>query len=224
MASKLITAPFSILILRSLALMASVISMALLASSHYQQFGASYDYEKISTFRYVMPVAVISIVYGVVQLPFAASYALKHKRLIPQHFEFYADMVMNLLLATSSGAGIAVSCESKKRIRVGTSTVTGISGYYDDEELVGIKNALRRFSEFHNKLLAASVFLFVAWLFLAVVSIISYNNNSNPSPSTLHHHQLQSNTVEHSPTEDPAQHSDVTPHQDVKVSSDDVSV
>ncbi|KAI9087389.1 hypothetical protein K1719_030709 [Acacia pycnantha] len=160
---------------------------------------------------YVMAVAVMSLAYGVVQLPFAASYALKNKRLMPLHFEFYADKVMCFFLATGSGAGIAVCREVNKENDGG--------GDYNYDDVT------KQYSKFWDKLLAASVLLFLAWLCLAVVSIIFYNNddNTNPTLSTHHDNNNQSNTPKPSPKE-PAQHTHVPTDEHVKPSTDDVSV
>lgn len=52
--------------------------------------------------RYVVAVAAISTAYGIIQLPFAVYYAVKHKRLIPNafftDFDFVGDKVYFLLL------------------------------------------------------------------------------------------------------------------------------
>ncbi|XP_054789375.1 CASP-like protein 4D1 [Prosopis cineraria] len=205
MASQ-IASPSSILGRRILALVMSVCSVVLLASANFKLSGVHYGFQNIVTFRYVMAVAVISIAYGVMQLPFAAYYDRTQKRVIPQRFEFYADMVMSVLLATSSGAGIAVSHELKRGFgggnNIGINSNNDYHDYYDHIIIVD------SFFNFFIKLLVASVLLLLVWLSLAVISIISYNKKHRQSNSTL----------EPSPITEPAVCADV------KASSDGVCV
>ncbi|KAI9087331.1 hypothetical protein K1719_030651 [Acacia pycnantha] len=230
-----------IFILRILVLIASLISVALVASSHSHVLGSDihYHFKNIITLRYVMAVAATSLVYGVVQLPFAACCVLKSKRLIPHTFEFYADKVMGMLLATGSGAGIAISRELKKVLGMGSrgDQVDEDTLYYMDplKGLQFMKSLTDTHSIFWNKLLAASVFLLLAWLCLAFISIISHhlhhhhhNKNANPTLGTYHPPPPAARSdalQEPSPNKEEHTHVPTTIDDDVKPSShDDVCV
>lgn len=119
---------------------------------------------------------------------------------------------MSVLLATGSVAGIAVSCELKYGV-----------GDNNDVE----REFWRQYFKFWNKLIAGSVFLFLAWFCLAAVSIISYHRNINDKNPTLPSTLNQSKTFEPFPKEPDAQLTHLSfptdDERDVKPSSDDVS-
>lgn len=131
--------------------------------------------------------AAIGVVYLILQLPFAIYYASTEKRLIrgellPQ-FDFYADKIVSLLLASGVGAGFAVSFELKKILPDAFDVIIAISqatGNADFDEIVQLfEQEKSKTPGFLNKGIIASGILLVGCLLMAIVSVLSSLNRSS---------------------------------------------
>ncbi|XP_028785053.1 CASP-like protein 4D2 [Neltuma alba] len=159
----------SMLVLRIIALAASVATIVLLVTDNVKSDGFfifQLKFQDIIAFRYALAVAAISAAYGILQLPFAVYYAVKEKRLIRNgclpDFDFIADKVISLVLATAVGAGIGVSYEAKR----GSLQNAGVPVLI----IVDFNDKVDQF--FERGIIASSV-LAVACLCMAIVSVIS---------------------------------------------------
>ncbi|XP_027357346.1 CASP-like protein 4D1 [Abrus precatorius] len=163
----------SMLLLRIVALAASAVTVALLASNKVKfDDGTKLRFQDFNSYRYEVVVAAIAGAYCLVQLPFAMYYAVQQKRLIRSEFlpefDFYGDKVISMVLGTGVGVGYAVSLEFKNFFddlfnAAGTSKKDPTRSTYDSFFIRGI---------------IASSILLVAFLSMAIVSIISSINRS----------------------------------------------
>ncbi|KAF7822089.1 CASP-like protein 4D1 [Senna tora] len=164
----------SMLVLRIFALAASIATMALMITNNvkFEDDGTKWRFQDVMAFRYVVAVAGISVAYGALQLPFAVHYAVHHKRLIGNgcfpDFDFYADKVISLLLATGVGAGIGVSYEFKKLFEDAFKE-TGVPKSDPFRSTV---------NKFYDRGIIASAILALAFLCMAIVSVISSLNRN----------------------------------------------
>ncbi|KAK2421784.1 CASP protein 4D1 [Trifolium repens] len=166
----------SMLVLRIVALAASVATVALIITNSAKSDDGLGDIEKmkfqdVMSYRYVVAVASIAGAYCIVQLPFSLYFVVQQKRLIRngflQEFDFYGDKVISGILATGIGAGFAVSIDFK---RLFDQVFEGIPK--DDPTRSSINN-------FYVRGIVASSVLSVAFIAMFVVSILSSINRSN---------------------------------------------
>ncbi|PQM39267.1 CASP-like protein 4D1 [Prunus yedoensis var. nudiflora] len=108
MASKAI--PASILVLRIVTLLALVASVVVLVRIILSTVFVD--------LLFVLATAAIGAAYTLIQLPFDIYYACTRKRLIRNgcmaEFDFYADKLVSLVLASGVGAGFCVGFEFKR--------------------------------------------------------------------------------------------------------------
>ncbi|XP_054789754.1 CASP-like protein 4D1 [Prosopis cineraria] len=160
----------SMLVLRIIALAASVATIALVVTNNVK-FESLNDFEwkfqDIMAFRYVLAAAAISAAYGLIQLPFAVYYAVKQKRLIRNgclsDFDFIGDKVISLVLASAVGAGIGVSYEIKK----------SLEDTFKSEGIPKSDPIRSTANKFLDRGIIASSVLALACLCMAIVSLIS---------------------------------------------------
>ncbi|KAI9087391.1 hypothetical protein K1719_030711 [Acacia pycnantha] len=173
----------SMLVLRIIALAASVVTIALMVTNNAKYYDPIFQitlldikFQDVMAFRYVVAVAAISAAYGIIQLPFAVYYAVKQKRLVRNaffpNFDFYGDKVISLLLATAIGAGIGVAYEAKKSFE--TSNFSGFPSL--DRRTIHILNS--KVFKFYDRAIIASSVLALACLCMAIVSVLSSINYS----------------------------------------------
>ncbi|KAL1356975.1 hypothetical protein HN51_008979 [Arachis hypogaea] len=160
--------------LRILTLAASVATVIVISTNNVKFFdGSKLKFQDIHSFRYVLAVAVIAAVYCIVQLPFAIHYAVKQKRAISgellKEFDFFADKVISVVVATGVAVGFAVSIEFKD--------------FFDDIfDAAGVpkKDPTRTTNDkFYNRAIIASSVLSVAFVSIFVVSVLSSIVRSN---------------------------------------------
>ncbi|XP_054789658.1 CASP-like protein 4D1 [Prosopis cineraria] len=177
----------SMLVLRIIALAASVATIPLVITNNVKfddlldgiELELTLKFQYIMAFRYVLAVAAISAMYGIIQLPFAVYYAVKQKRLIRNgclpDFDFIGDKVISLLLATAIGAGIAVSYESKRGLQ-------NSKRRFEENLLIPntdlILTLIKHLNKFFDRGIIASSILALACLCLAIVSVISSINRN----------------------------------------------
>ncbi|KAK4280625.1 hypothetical protein QN277_012227 [Acacia crassicarpa] len=172
----------SMLVLRIIALAASVVTIALMVTNNAKYYIPFFDialldvkFQDFMAFRYVVAVAAISAAYGIIQLPFALYYAVKQKRLVRNaffpNFDFYGDKVISLLLATAIGAGIGVAYEAKKSFETSNFSGSGL-----DRRTIDILNS--KVFKFYDRAIIASSVLALACLCMAIVSVLSSINYS----------------------------------------------
>ncbi|XP_061358151.1 CASP-like protein 4D1 [Gastrolobium bilobum] len=161
----------SMLLLRIVALAASVITVALIVTNNVKfDDGTKLKFQDIHSYSYVLVVAAIAGAYCLVQLPFAIYYAVQQKRLIRNEFlpelDFYGDKVISLLLATGVGVGFTVSIEFKKFF----------DDLFDGSGVPKTDPTRSTNDKFYIRGIVASAILLVACVAMAVVSVISSIN------------------------------------------------
>ncbi|CAN1354626.1 CASP-like protein 4D1 [Linum perenne] len=134
-------------------------------------------FKDLITFKYLLAVAVIAVVYTVVQIPFSIHHVATGKRMscFPE-FDFYADEVMSYLLATAVGAGFLVCAELKINLDKFLKSL--------EEATQGLQDSRQNYDKFINHGLLSSALFLLAFFCMAVVSILSaLNRNSNEKKS-----------------------------------------
>ncbi|CAI0472827.1 unnamed protein product, partial [Linum tenue] len=116
--------------------------------------------------RYLLAVAIIGAVYTIVQLPLAIYHVATGKRLsrkecMPE-FDFYGDKLVSYLLATAVGAGFLVCADLK-----------------EDANTAGLGDSRENYDKFFNMGFLATTLLFLAFVCMAVVSVLSSINRNH---------------------------------------------
>ncbi|KAK9925691.1 hypothetical protein M0R45_022961 [Rubus argutus] len=163
--------PNTILVLRIFTLAACVASGVCLILDNFTVDGDKTRFQDIIAFRYVLSAAAIGAAYNLIQLPCNIYYACTKKRLIRNqcmpHFDFYADKVVSLVLASGVGAGFGVGFEFKKFLKLLLPLLALLGGLDNlDEELT--KN-----NDFFDKAIIATGILLVGAVCMAVVSVLT---------------------------------------------------
>ncbi|XP_024023542.1 CASP-like protein 4D1 [Morus notabilis] len=136
--------------------------------------------------RYVLATAAVGAAYLILQLPFAIYYGCTEKRLIggtllPQ-FDFYADKVVSLLLASGAGAGFAVSIELKKVLPDAFDAIIAIAQASGKADLIEFADLFQQEKSktpgFFNRGIIASGVLLGGCVLMAIVSVLTSINRS----------------------------------------------
>ncbi|XP_008240423.1 PREDICTED: CASP-like protein 4D1 [Prunus mume] len=170
MASKAI--PASILVLRIVTLLALVASVVVLVTDHFTlQDGP------VQT-GFVLATAAIGAAYTLIQLPFDIYYACAQKRLIRNEcmpeFDFYADKLVSLVLASGVGAGFGVGFEFK-RVLNDLFLLLLAQG----EDPVSLDEEQSKDNAFFNRANIATGVLLVGAICMAVISVLSSINRTS---------------------------------------------
>ncbi|CAI0400035.1 unnamed protein product, partial [Linum tenue] len=122
--------------------------------------------------RYLLAVAIIGALYTVCQLPFAIYHVATGKRLsrndcMPE-FNFYGDELVSYLLATGIGAGFLVCADLK-----------------EDAHEAGLRDSRESYDKFLNMGILATALLFLAFVCMAVLSVLSSINRNHDKTRSI---------------------------------------
>ncbi|KAI3453216.1 hypothetical protein Pfo_009879 [Paulownia fortunei] len=111
--------PVTTLTARVVTMASLIVSVAVLKTNDATlDDGYVLSYKDFRSYKYMFYVMVIGIGYTLLQIPFAIYYMWKKKHLINSfgflQFDFYADKIMALLLATGVGAAFGATLDMKK--------------------------------------------------------------------------------------------------------------
>ncbi|XP_048330783.1 CASP-like protein 4D1 [Ziziphus jujuba] len=166
----------STLVLRIFVLLSLIASAVVLVLDNYTlSDDIQFSFQQVIAYRYMLATAVIGAAYSIVQLPFAIYYASTEKQLIrndflPQ-FDFFADKIMSLLLASGVGAGYGVSFELKRFVNAAIDAL----------EFFGAGDLSEQRSkdqQFLNKGIIATSILLLGCILMIIVSLLSSINRS----------------------------------------------
>ncbi|CAN0902177.1 CASP-like protein 4D1 [Linum grandiflorum] len=135
-------------------------------------------FKDLITFKYLLGVAVVVVVYTIVQIPFSIHHLATGKRLacFPE-FDFYADQIVSYLLATAVGAGFLVCAELKTNLNKMLKSL-------EESNTQGLGDSKEKYDRFINHGFLASALVLFAFICMAVVSVLSsLNRNSNEKKS-----------------------------------------
>ncbi|BFG33252.1 hypothetical protein CerSpe_195260 [Prunus speciosa] len=177
MASKSI--PASILVLRIVTLLALVASVVVLVTDHFTlQDGTQQHFQDIHAYRFVLATAAIGAAYTLIQLPFDIYYACTRKRLIRNgcmpEFDFYADKLVSLVLASGVGAGFGVGFEFKRVLNDLFLLLLALG-----EDPVSLDEEQSKDNDFFNRANIATGVLLVGAICMAVISVLSSINRTS---------------------------------------------
>ncbi|KAL8145696.1 CASP-like protein 4D1 [Apium graveolens] len=145
------------LVLRVLTVICLVISLIIITTNTAtlpSNFGQiKIRFQDVKAYRYVLATIVIGLVYGFLQTAFAIYHVTSGNRInggdALYFFDFYGDKLISYLLATGTGAGFGVTVDLKDA------------------------NSVSALDKFFNKASAASSILLLAFIFMAISSILS---------------------------------------------------
>ncbi|XXG81735.1 hypothetical protein AAC387_Pa09g2307 [Persea americana] len=169
----------STLVLRLLTLLLLGASIVVLVTDKVTYSdGTKTTFKDAFAYRYVIATGIAGFVYTLFQIPFAIYHASTGKRLIRNNFllefDFYGDKIISLLLGTGVGAGFAVTFELKKQIPDFLTLLTLLGAQGMDE----VKSKLDKFFDRAN---IAIGILFLAFLCMVILSILSSINKAHNS-------------------------------------------
>ncbi|CAI0472825.1 unnamed protein product [Linum tenue] len=133
-------------------------------------------FKDLIAFKYLLAVAIIGAVYTIVQLPLAIYHVATGKRLsrkecMPE-FDFYGDKLVSYLLATAVGAGFLVCADLKVNLDKMLKTL-------EDANTAGLGDSRENYDKFFNMGFLATTLLFLAFVCMAVVSVLSSINRNH---------------------------------------------
>ncbi|KAG8382652.1 hypothetical protein BUALT_Bualt05G0099600 [Buddleja alternifolia] len=113
--------PVTRLTARVITLASLIVSLAVLKTNDVTfDNGYVLTYKDFRSYKYMFYVMIIGIIYTLLQIPFAIYYMKTKKHLINHYgflkFEFYADKLVTLFLATGAGAAFGATLDMKKYV------------------------------------------------------------------------------------------------------------
>ncbi|KAF3438318.1 hypothetical protein FNV43_RR21080 [Rhamnella rubrinervis] len=165
---------YTTLVLRIIDILSLIASVVLLVLNNSTlSDGTKTSFKDFHAYWFVLATAVLGAAYSIVQLTFDIYYACTEKRLIrherlPQ-FDFYADEIMSLILASGVGAGYGMSLEFKRFI----------NQVFDALEALGdcdLSEARSKGQDFFNKGIFVTSLLLLGCLCMTMVSVFSSIN------------------------------------------------
>ncbi|CAM8881989.1 unnamed protein product [Rhodiola kirilowii] len=140
MSSRVNSISVSVLRLLTLVFLASSI-LVLGTDTFTTTDGTKTTFINLITYRYVMAISILFLLYTLIQMPFSIYHACRDKKLVRNdnlpELGFYCDQVAVLLLATCVGAGFGVTFEFQRLLEVfiKSSAVTTMASVDDREKL-----------------------------------------------------------------------------------------
>ncbi|KAJ8771910.1 hypothetical protein K2173_027087 [Erythroxylum novogranatense] len=183
MAFKIKSVACSILLLRIFALCTSVACLlvlvinsvtpkVLLDKYELNTRGSKLTFKYVTAYRYEFFTAFVGALYSLMQIPFATYHAYRAERMINNRLQaeldFYGDQVITLVLATGVTAGFTYSIEFKYFINALYDNA-GI----EDENVLGSRSS---YNTFLNGGLVATIPLFIGFIAMAILSVLSSLN------------------------------------------------
>ncbi|KAK4279891.1 hypothetical protein QN277_011594 [Acacia crassicarpa] len=146
----------SLLLLRVIISVFLLIALVLISITSQTVGGAKFKFTQVYSFRYMLAVIVIGLVYSLIQTSLAIFSMVSgddvFKGKIANIFNFYADKIISYLLATGAAAGLGAS-EDLHRIFDATLNLN--------------------LDDFFAKANTSASFLFIAFICSAIASIYS---------------------------------------------------
>ncbi|XP_075482881.1 CASP-like protein 4D1 [Primulina tabacum] len=118
--------PKTALTTRVVTLISLAVSIAVLAA-HDETLDNGYvlTYKDFRSYMYMFYVAIIGIIYTLLQIPFAIYYMRTKRHLISSFsflkFQFYADMIISFVLTTGAGSAFGSTMDLKKYFDLGNA-------------------------------------------------------------------------------------------------------
>ncbi|XP_022949251.1 CASP-like protein 4D1 [Cucurbita moschata] len=145
--------------------------------------GSESTFNDIQGYRYVLAVAIIGLVHTILQLGFSIYYAVTKNipfwKGLPQ-FNYYTDQVISWVLASAAGAGLAVSADRKMLLNEVVETGIGDCGVL----FAALDQQKWLVDDFFDRANIASAILFLAFLSIATILLLSPFNRIEPIPTT----------------------------------------
>ncbi|KAJ9553946.1 hypothetical protein OSB04_017991 [Centaurea solstitialis] len=170
--------PIVTLATRVTTLVALAVSLGLLKSISVTYkvgpFSETFNYDDVGTYRYAFFGMVTGFCYTLLQVPFALYFFFKKKRFNNDAFlmfEFYADKICLILLATVVGSVYGATVETKKYV----DGIDGFEGGYDADDYH------LKMTAFFLMIYISAAFLLVGFLCSIVLSIVSSRSLANKS-------------------------------------------
>ncbi|CAI0400036.1 unnamed protein product [Linum tenue] len=139
-------------------------------------------FKDLITLKYLLAVAIIGALYTVCQLPFAIYHVATGKRLsrndcMPE-FNFYGDELVSYLLATGIGAGFLVCADLKVNLDKMMKAL-------EDAHEAGLRDSRESYDKFLNMGILATALLFLAFVCMAVLSVLSSINRNHDKTRSI---------------------------------------
>ncbi|KAG7037064.1 CASP-like protein 4D1, partial [Cucurbita argyrosperma subsp. argyrosperma] len=145
--------------------------------------GSESTFNDIQGYRYVLSVAIIGLVHTILQLGFSIYYAVTKTipfwKGLPQ-FNYYTDQVISWVLASAAGAGLAVSADRKMLLNQVVENGIGDCGVL----FAALDQQKWLVDDFFDRANIASAILFLAFLSIATILLLSPFNRLKPIPTT----------------------------------------
>ncbi|CAK9312328.1 unnamed protein product [Citrullus colocynthis] len=143
--------------------------------------GFKATFNDVQGYRYVLSVTIIGLAHTILQLGFSIYHVITQN--IPfwnglPLFNYYADQVITWVLATAVGAGFAVTAELKRFVDSRIDRELGDYGFFSPQ----VDEQKSLIDEFFDKAYIATAILFLAFLSMATLLLLSPFNRIKPTP------------------------------------------
>ncbi|XP_038894422.1 CASP-like protein 4D1 [Benincasa hispida] len=171
--------------------------------------GFKATFNDVHGYRYMLSVAIIGLAHTILQLSFSIYHLLTQNiplwNGLPQ-FNYYADQVITWVLATAAGAGFAVSAELKSFVDSHSTVEKEFGedyGFFSPQ----VDEQKSLIDDFFDKANIATAILFLAFLSMATLILLSPFNRIKPTPlptQDLEAQKLEAQSPQAQSTEPPS--------------------
>ncbi|XP_022137163.1 CASP-like protein 4D1 [Momordica charantia] len=182
---------FIVIGLRSFTFICLLIALVVIATDKLALIdGYKATFNDIHGYRYVLSIAIIGLAHTILQLGFSLYHVLTQNipfwNGLPQ-FNYYADQVLAWVLASAAGAGFAVTAELKRLVDENIKNAVG------DYELFipAVDQQESLIDDFFDKANIATAILFLAFLSMATLLLLSPFNRIKPLETTTQDPEAQ---------------------------------